>query len=92
MVFTVVLAISLALLLHASIEKVSALSCDIDALPVLYVAVVIHALKADRENSSVTSACYPRQAPTSGAVKYTYNEVVSALQCAPALLSVACVW
>ena len=45
---------------------------DTNAIPVLDVAAVIDALKADLEDSTITSAGCPRQAPTSGVVKYTY--------------------
>ena len=46
--------------------------CDADAGPMLGVALVSDALKADREDSSIAGACCPLQAPTSGVVKYTY--------------------
>ena len=45
---------------------------DTNAIPVLDVAAVIDALKADLEDSTVATAGCPRQAPTSGVVKYTY--------------------
>ena len=47
---------------------------NIDAVLILDVAVVVAALKADFEDSRVTSAGCPRQAPTSGVVKYTYAQ------------------
>ena len=45
---------------------------DVDATPVLDGAVVIDALKAELADSSFASACCPRQAPTSGVVRYPF--------------------
>ena len=52
---------------------------DVDAVPVLDVASVLESmtsdvLTADLEDSSVVSVGCPRQAPTSGVVKYTYAQ------------------